>query len=483
MLTGKESDLTFDSPKCKNCTAKAVSEFTVVYDESVAYYGSEQECIGVLGTLHSDENLGGQINVEVEPLKDVPLQYRDYQSVFNSPYSEELPPHCSFDHAIDMFEGKETPWGPIYTLSEKELEVLRTYLDDMLHSGKIRRSKSLAGAPILFDPKKEGRGLRLCVDYRGLNKVTILNQYPLLLMNELRDHVSGANIFTMLDLKSGYNHIRIKEGDKWKTAIRMHYGLFEYEVMPFRLANAPAMFQNMMNDIFRDMIDLGVVIYLDDILIYSETKQDYVALVKRLLERLQEHQLAISPYKCEWHRSRVNLLGYIISPEGVEMDQEKIRTVIEWEAPDSVKGVQSFLGFANFYRRYIEGYSKLPRLLTDLTKKSEKFYWLDQCGRTFEELKQRCTSAPILRHYDPELPCIIECDPSDFAIGAVLLQEFDGRLHPVAFHSRKMNKHEINYEIHDKELLAITAAFKECHRYLKGARHKISVYTDHCGLK
>ena len=165
------------------------------------------------------------------------------------------------------------------------------------------------------------------------------------------------------------------------------------------------------------------------------------------------------------------------------MDREKIRTVVEWEAPDSVKGVQSFLGFAHFYRRFIEGYSKLTRPLTDLTKKSEKFFWSDECVRAFEELKQRFTSAPILRHYDPELPCIIECDASDFAIGAVLSQEFKGRGHPVAFHSRKMNKHEINYEIHDKELLAITAAFKEWRRYLEGARHKISLYTDHRGLE
>ena len=316
-----------------------------------------------------------------------------------------------------------------------------------------------------------------------MNKVTILNRYPLPLMNELRDHVPGAKIFTKLDLKSGYNLIHIKEGEEWKTAFRKRYGLFEYKVMPFGLANTPATFQNMMNEIFRDMIDLGVVIYLDDILIYIENEQDHVALVKRVLERRQEHQLAITPDKCECHRSRVNFLGYLISPEGVELDQEKIRTVVEWEAPDSVKGVQLFLGFANFYWRFIEGNSKLTHPLTYLTKKSEKFFWSDECRRTFEELKQRFTSSPILRHYNPELPCIIECDALDFAIGTVLSQEFEGRLHPVACHSRKMNKHEINYEIHDKELLAITATFKEWRRYLKCARHKISVYTDHHGLE
>ena len=186
------------------------------------------------------------------------------------------------------------------------------------------------------------------MDYRGLNKVTILNRYPLPLMNELRDRVRGAKIFTKLDLKSGYTLIQIKEGDEWKTAFRTHYGLFEYKIIPFGLANAPTTFQNIMNEIFRDMIDLGVITYLDDILIYSESEQDHVALVKRVLECLQEHKLAIAPDKCEWHRSRVNFLGYIISPWGVEMDQQKIRTVVEWEAPDLVKGVQSFLGFANF---------------------------------------------------------------------------------------------------------------------------------------
>ena len=164
--------------------------------------------------------------MEVEPLKEVPWQYRDYQSVFNGQYSDELPPHRLFDHAIDMVEGKEPPWGPIYALSEKELEVLRTYLNDMLRSGKIYSSKCSACAPILFIPMNEGRGLRLCLDCRSLNKVTILNRYPLPMMNELPDRVCGAKIFTKIDLKFGYNLIRIKEGDDWKTEFRSRHGLF-----------------------------------------------------------------------------------------------------------------------------------------------------------------------------------------------------------------------------------------------------------------
>ena len=238
----------------------------------------------------------------------------------------------------------------------------------------------------------------MCVDYRGLNKVTVLNRYPLPLMNELRDCVCGSKIFTKLDLKAGYNLIWIKEGDEWKTALRSQYGHYEYLVMPFGLANAPATFQNKMNEIFRDMIDMGVVIYLNHILIYSDNEQDHIALVKRVLSRLQEHQLAIAPEKCEWHKSKVNFLVYIISADGVEMDQEKITTMQEWETLRAVKEVQSFLGFANFYRCFIEGYSKVTRLLTDLTKKSssEKFDWNSDCERAFTMLKERFTSAPIL---------------------------------------------------------------------------------------
>ena len=253
--------------------------------------------------------------------------------------------------------------------------------------------------------------------------------------------------------------------------------------MPFGLANAPATFQNMMNEIFKDMIDHWVVIYLDDILIYSRSEEDHISPTRKVLERLQEHQLALSPEKCAWHMSKDNFLGYIISEDWIEMDQEKIRTVLECKEPTTFKEVQSFLGFANFDRRFIQGYSTLSRALTYLTKKSEKFDWQAECQEAFDMLKKSFTSAPILRDFDPELQCVIECDATDFAISAILSQEVEGRLHPVAFHSRKMNNHEINYEIHDKGLLVITSTFKVWRRYLEGARHKINVYTDHEGLK
>ena len=182
--------------------------------------------------------------------REIPWQYRYYKSVYNAQYSDKIPPHRSFDHTIDMVVGTEPPWGPIYALSEMELYVLKEYFDTMLKSGKIRSSKSSAGAPILFVPKDHGCGLCLCVDIRGLNKVTILNRYPIPLMNELSDTVRGAEIFTKLDLKAGYHLIRIKKGDEWKTAFRSRYCHDEYTVMPSGLANAPATFQNMTNEIF-----------------------------------------------------------------------------------------------------------------------------------------------------------------------------------------------------------------------------------------
>ena len=263
--------------KCVNCTAEAVSEFTVEYDGFVALFGDEQKWVGVLGPLRFDD-----LHVELDTLEGIPWQYRDYKSVFDGQYSDELPPHRSFDHAIDVVEGKKPPWGPIYAISGKELGVLRENLDMILKSGKIRPSKPPTGVGILFVPKKEGRGLRLCVDYRGLNKATILNRYyPLPLMNELRGRVRDSKIFTKLDLKTGYNLIRIKEGDEWESVFRSRYGRYEYLVMPFGLANAPTTFQNMMDKIFKDLINMGVVIiYLDDILIYSENEQDHIALVK-----------------------------------------------------------------------------------------------------------------------------------------------------------------------------------------------------------
>jgi hypothetical protein len=255
--------------------------------------------------------------------------------------------------------------------------------------------------------------------------------------------------------------------------------------MPFGLTNAPATFQDMMNHIFRDMLDQGVIVYIDNILIYTEIEEEHDELVKEVLKRLEENGLVISPEKCVWVRNRVEFLGYIISEEGIEMAKDKVETILVWEPPKSLKEIQAFLGFANFYRQFIKDFSKICRPLTESTKgDAKKWEWTVAMELAFDELKRRFTTAPILRQFDPKKVCIVETDASDFALGAVLSQKGDdGRLYPVAFHLRKFTLAEINYEIHNKELLAIVDCFKIWRRYLEGAMHTIQVYSDHQNLE
>ena len=200
---------------------------------------------------------------------------------------------------------------------------------EMLQTGKIRRSTSSAGSPILFVPKPNGRGLRLCVDYRGINRVTIPNRYPLPLMQELQDRIQGAQWFTKMDLKNGFHLSRMRGGDEWKTAFRTRYGLYEFLVMPFGLMNAPATFQDMMNHIFCDIIDLGLLVYMDDLLIYAKTAEEHDNIVREVLKRLQLNKLAVSPEKCVWRQQEVEFLGYLVGREGIKMSPEKVEAVLE----------------------------------------------------------------------------------------------------------------------------------------------------------
>jgi hypothetical protein len=242
----------------------------------------------------------------------VPEQYHDYADVFSKTESKKLPPHRPYDHSIDLEEGTTPPFGPIYSLSQRELEELRTYLDENLRKGFIRTSNSPAGAPILFAKKKDG-SLRLCVDYRELNKITQKNRYPLPLIGDLLDWLKEVKVFTKLDLRAGYNNICIAEGHKWKTAFRTRYGSFEYMVMPFGMTNSPASFQHFMNDIFRDLADDFVVVYLDDILIFSKDPSKHEKHVRIVLDQLKKHNLHAKPEKCTFHTDTVKYLGYIVS--------------------------------------------------------------------------------------------------------------------------------------------------------------------------
>ena len=436
----------------------------------------------VSGTTIWHNSEGGDI------AQDLPEQYQEWASVFSEEEINKLPEHGPWDHEIHLEEGSKPPFGPIYPLSEFELEILRDYIKQQLAHGKIRRSTSSAGSPIIFIPKSDG-SLRLCVDYRGLNKITIKDRTPLPLMTELRERVGKARIFTKLDLKNGYNLIRIAMGDEWKTAFRTKYGLFEYLVMRFGLCNAPATFQAMINEVLRELLDEGVIVYIDDILIYTETEEEHVILVQKVLEKLKKAHLCVSIKKSVFHVREVDYLGYVISDKGISMSPSKVRSIENWERPhpeakSALKWAQEFLGFANFYRRFIEGFSKIAKPLSDLTKKDIKYEWTPQCEEAFTTLKQMFTQAPILVHFNSADQTVVETDASDFALGAVLSQvQPTGVLHPVAFHSRKFLPAEINYDIHDKEMLAIVTGLKEWEHMLRSCKDEFIVYTDHKNLE
>ena len=422
---------------------------------------------------------------EPENLEElIPIEYHDFLDVFAEKSARTLPPHRSYDHTIEIEEGTKLPTGRIYNMSEIELKALKEYLDEMLGKGFIRASHSSTGAPVVFVKKKDG-GLRLCVDYRGLNQITRKSRYPIPLIGNLIDQLKSAKIYSKIDLRSGYNNVRIAKGQEWLTAFRTRYGLFEYLVMPFGLTNAPATFQYFMNDIFHDMVDLFVVVYLDDILIYSDSLEEHQVHVKKVLARLQQHDLHARPHKCQFHTKSVEYLGVIVTPNGITMDPGKIQTILDWPAPKTVKELQSFLGFANFYRRFIDNYSGIVVPLTRLLRKDIKWKWGERQQQVFDLLKEAFTAAPILRHFDPKLPVIVECDASDYAIAAIVSQidPITQEIRPVAFHARTMISAELNYDVYDKELLAIYEAFKQWRCYLEGAQHIIQVYSDHNNLQ
>jgi transposase InsO family protein len=415
----------------------------------------------------------------------LPTYLEGYRDVFDPSAAAMLPEHHAMEHKIELIEGKEPPWGPVYALSEPELEELREYLESATKQGRIRRSISPAGAPIMFVPKKGG-GLRLCVDYRGLNQITVKNRTPLPLISETLDRLEGAKVFTKLDLADAYNRLRIRKGDEWKTAFRTRYGHFEYLVMPFGLSNAPATFQAYINQALIGLVDVTCVIYLDDILIYSANPERHETDVKEVLDRLRQHKLYAKLKKCEFGVKNVEFLGFIVSTTGIAMDPERISTIRDWPVPKSVKDLQVFLGFSNFYRRFIEGYSKIARPLTDLLRKDATkgpFVLTEEAVDAFAELRRCFTTAPMLSHFDPSLRTRTETDASMFAAGGVLSQLNGEIWHPVAFYSHKFSPAEQNYETHDQELLAIVLAFKIWSHYLRGARGPVTVRTDHDNLK
>ncbi|QRV82439.1 Transposon Tf2-7 polyprotein [Ceratobasidium sp. AG-Ba] len=387
----------------------------------------------------------------------IPEEFMEFIDVFSEELFKKLPEHRSFDCNIDFVEGSDLPKpAKVYPLSPIESRTIKEFIDQELADGKIRPSKSPIASPCFFVKKKDG-SLRLVTDYRKINNITIPDQFP-------------------MPLQMGFNNIRIKEGNEWKTAFRTAYGIYEYLVMPFGLKNAPAVLQRMMNDIFRHLLGVTVVVYMDDILIFSEKEEDHAEHVKEVLKILRENNLYAKLSKCEFFVKKVIFLGLVITPEGISMEEEKIKAIMEWGAPRKIKEVQAFLGFVNFYRRFIAEFSKIARPLHDLTKKDTKFEWTQECQQAFEEIKKRVSQDPVLIHPDPDKPFILETDASGIAIGAILSQR-------VAYLSKSYNDAQRNYDTANKELLAIVESLKHWRIYLEGTILPVTVFTDHRNLE
>ncbi|KAG1964568.1 retrotransposable element [Pimephales promelas] len=427
---------------------------------------------------------GSVFQSEVADLSNVPAEYHDLKEVFSKSRAASLPPHRSYDCAIELLPGKSPPKGKLYSLSIPEREAMEKYISDSLASGFIQPSSSPAGAGFFFVGKKDG-SLRPCIDYRGLNNITVKNSYPLPLMSSAFERLQGASIFTKLDLRNAYHLVRIRKGDEWKTAFNTPRGHFEYLVMPFGLSNSPAVFQALVNDVLRDMVDQFIYVYLDDILIFSSSLQEHVQHVRRVLQRLLENGLFVKAEKCSFHAQSVPFLGYIISSEGVRVDPDKVKAVVDWPSPDSRKALQRFLGFANFYRRFIRNFSQLVAPLTALTSPRTTFRWSNTAEAVFTNLKSRFVSAPILVTPDPTRQFVVEVDASEVGVGAVLSQRAssDDKLHPCAFFSHRLSPAERNYDIGNRELLAVKLALEEWRHWLEGSGVPFIVWTDHKNLE
>lgn len=403
----------------------------------------------------------------------------EFEDVFRDELPPGLPPSRAVDHCIELIPGQEPPHRAPYRLSPHEMAELRRQLAQLLESGAIRPSQSPYAAPVLFVHKKDG-SMRMCIDYRALNKITVKNRFPLPRIDEMLNCLHGAKVFSKIDLKSAYNQIRIAEPDIPKTAFRTRYGHYEFLVMPFGLTNAPATFQLLMNTLLADYLERFVLVYLDDILIYSRSEEEHERHLRLVMQRLRDAKLYASPGKCEFWRSRVEFLGHILTSDGLGMVDNKIKAIQDWKPPTKLSELRSFLGLANYYRRFVRDFSAIALPLTELTRKDQHFVWQSRQQDAFERLKLALVSAPLLVLPDFSKPFTIHTDASEFATGAVLSQDHGAGLQPIAYLSATLSPAERRYSTYDKEMLAIVHALKTWRHLVHGV--PVVVYTDHQAL-
>jgi hypothetical protein len=387
-----------------------------------------------------------------------------------------LPPKRDIDFSINLMPGEAPVSKAPYRTSTPEQKELQLQLEELLRKGYIRPSVSPWGAPVLFVKKKDGT-MRLCINFRQLNKVTVKNKYPLPRIDDLFDQLKDAKVFLKIDLQSGYHQVRIKDKDISKTAFRTRYDHYEFTVVLFGLSNAPVVFMCLIYGVFKNYLDKFVIVFLDDILVYSKTKEEHEQHLRMVLQVLREHQLYAKLSKCSFYQKQIHYLGHIISEEGIDVDPEKVQAIQEWPTPRNVTEVRSFMCLESYYRRFIAEFSRIAHAITSLQKKEKKFQWTEQCENNFQQLNQLLTSAPILNIVDLSKDYVVCTDACKEGLGGVLSQE--GFV--VCYESRKLKEHEKNYSTHDLELAVVVHALRKWRHYLMGK--KFELRTDHNSLK
>ncbi|XP_071739339.1 uncharacterized protein [Rutidosis leptorrhynchoides] len=396
-----------------------------------------------------------------------------FASVFQKP--QGLPPIRAIEHAINLYAGQ----GPIcvrpYRYPHAQKDEIERQVQEMLTMGIIRVSQSAFSSPVILVKKKDATW-RLCIDYRTLNRAIIPDKYPIPIVEELLDELYGSTFFSKIDLKSGFYQVRVRECDVEKTAFRTHDGHYEFLVMPFGLTNAPATFQALMNEIFRPLLRKGVLVFFDDILLYSSTWEQHLHLLSTVLQLLHLHKLVINDTKSSFGIQSVEYLGHILDSKGVSMDPSKIQSVRDWPIPTTVKGVRGFLGLTGYYRKFIQNYGKIAQPLTEITKK-DNFHWSLEQQSAFDELKRKMTEAPVLTLPDFSKPFEIECDASGRGIGAVLMQNRK----PISYFSKALSDKTLTKSAYEKEIMALALSIQHWRPYLIG--REFTVFTDQKSLR